>query len=169
MSAKPTTYTQTTRIALAAAVLLCLLSSRNYAGENNFNPSMILIGTSLAIYEQQGLSFGNQLIPSTDTDLIVAPANAKAAFFNATGEPNLAVTASIVERKISLSNGLSGKKNKMDVTDFTLGGSVDASGNGSFNAQGLLDNIRVGATATISSTNNLGAYQGTATLRVVYN
>ncbi|PCI52281.1 MAG: hypothetical protein COB51_00110 [Moraxellaceae bacterium] len=169
MSATKTKFTNPSRVALAITVLLCFFSSRNYADDQAFNPSMVLIGTSLAIYEQQGLSFGNQLVPAVDTDLVVAPIDSKAAYFNVTGEPNLAVTASIVERKISITNGQAGKKNKMDVTDFTLGGSVDASGNGSFDNQGLLDNVRVGATTTIASDNNLGVYQGTATLRVVYN
>lgn len=170
MSVINLTFSAPSRIAFAMLMLLGMLSGRCYAGnDTTFNPSLVLVGTSLAIYEQQGLGFGNQLIPVIDTDLVVPPSDPKAAYFNLTGEPNLSATASIVERKISISNGQSGKRNKMDVTDFTLGGGVDGAGNGTFDNQGLLNNIRVGGTAKLSATNNLGTYQGVATLRVVYN
>ena len=169
MNASKTITYINSRITIAIAVLLCFASNQSQGQEETFTSSLVLISSTLAIHEQQGLEFGQHTVPSSKTPVVIAATDAGAASFNVTGEPSQSVTASVVENRMLMTNGQSGNQNRIRVRNFTLGGSVDTSGNGSFNNQGLLNNVRVGATAILNANKNPGEYEGTATFRVVYN
>lgn len=124
----------------------------------------------IVITEVQALSFMN-IAAGTSTTIVTAPGDTNAAVFNATGDVSAAVTVSIVENNVNITTGSgNGAQRKIPITAWTFGGSLtDAGGSGtaSFDASGILNNMRIGASATVDANNLAGDYSGTVTLRVV--
>lgn len=102
--------------------------------------------------------------------LVTLPSDFRAAVFEASGEPWGVVTISVVEASIFMLNvDTANKADKIRVDQFQTGGSLDPQGRGVLNQYGVLDDIRVGANAEVTSKEQAGSYRGTATLRLVYN
>ena len=59
-------------------------------------------------------------------------------------------------------------KDKIKVNKFKLGGSINKRGKAKIPANGVLENIRVGATAHVNKGDLIGEYQGSATMQVIY-
>lgn len=129
-----------------------------------------LCSAVIAITEVQALSFPDTLDGVT-VDVVVLPTDGSAAIFNITGTANVAVTASVVEASITIVNTVGNPniaRNKITVTNWSYGGAVAADGTAFMDANGELNNVRVGATAQMSANDNAGSYVGTATFRFVY-
>lgn len=123
----------------------------------------------IVILEQKGLTLGAALAGFAST-VVIAPTDADAAVFNASGDANAPVVASIVENSIVLTTGSgSGAAQQIVVDSWTFGGSLAADGTGVLDAQGQLTNIRIGATATVESDDIGGDYSASPTLRLIAN
>lgn len=102
--------------------------------------------------------------------LVTQPSDFRAAVFEASGEAWGVVTITVVESNIFMTNiDTSSNADKIRVDQFQTGGNLDALGRGVFDQYGTLDDIRVGATAEVTSKLSAGDYRGSATLRLVYN
>ncbi len=123
----------------------------------------------IVITEQKGLTLGNAVAGFAAT-LVIAPTDAGAAVFSASGDPNTPVIASIVEGSIVLTTGSgSGAGRQIVLDSWTFGGSLAADGTAVLDAQGKLSNMRVGATANIESDDIGGDYSASPTLRLLPN
>lgn len=101
--------------------------------------------------------------------VVVNPSDSAAAVFEITGFECSRIRADVIENIefMTAGGGLSG--DSIEIRDFTYGGSLDSLGQAVTDCTtGNLQNIRVGGTASISSTNNESFYEGTPTLRVLY-
>ncbi len=137
------------------------------AAEERFDVGLRLIVPAF-VSQDSNLQFPEQ-IAGNAAQLVITPDGNGAAQFITTGEPLRAITASIVEPSIVMEIGEGGTPaSQIVVNNFTLGGSVDANGAGSLNSEGILGNIRVGATANIAAENQSGNYVGVATFRIIY-
>lgn len=153
---------------LTALLLGSLLAANTQAATKSFNVGISLI-TPIKMTLQSPLNFpsttaGNSATVTTD------PADTGSVHFVATGEPNAAITGTILENQVTLttSDGL-GSEKQITVDNFVTGGDMNESGLATFDENGALDNLRIGATAHIDADNIPGSYSTTATYRVVYN
>jgi len=134
------------------------------------NAPVVTYAGPIVINELQALSF-SAAIAGVPASIVTAPADANAAVFDATGDINLLLTASVVESSVFMDNGGTGSSNTISIGSWTFGGSltdVGGSGTASFDALGVISNMRIGATAVVEADDNPGFYQGTATMRLVY-
>lgn len=127
---------------------------------------------SISLTNQKDLDFGDVMRPlSGSVQVTVSPDDPGAAVFRATGEPLRSVEASITTPTVVLAND-SDTSDTIEVTDFTLGGSLQDQGNGSgtanFDPEGVINHMTVGGTAMVNSENQPGDYTGNATFRLVY-
>ena len=100
--------------------------------------------------------------------IVVQPNDGGAAVFDAVGTANQTVDVIIAEKSIQITTS-SGTKLRVD--SFTYGGSLTPSGigaTGTFDASGNLNNMRVGASASVKNNQISGTYSGTLTLKVTY-
>jgi len=75
----------------------------------------------------------------------------------------------VVEDSVLLATGNGiGPHEKILVDGFSLGGDMNSGGNGYFNEQGEVENLRIGATAHVNANNIPGRYVSTATFRLNY-
>ncbi|MBL4865315.1 MAG: DUF4402 domain-containing protein [Pseudomonadales bacterium] len=119
--------------------------------------------------QNKDLTF-DEIIAGTTQSITTSPEDNNAVSFSAGGEPNSAVTASVVENSVILISGLGeDSTTKITMDSFTMGGDLTVAGNGVFNSNGLLADLRVGATVHIEGEDQPGDYSAIATFRVVYN
>lgn len=122
----------------------------------------------VSVTEESPLSFGN-VIAGFSQDIVITASDAGAAVFSATGDPNVAVTGQIVEKKTNMyTTGATGQAGRITVDNWSYGGNLASNGSGNFDGAGQLTNMRVGATATVGSSDPEGFYSGSATFRLVY-
>jgi hypothetical protein len=100
--------------------------------------------------------------------IVVSPSDSGAAVFDAIGSANQTVEVTVKENsiKIQTPTGI-----KLKVDNFTYGGSltpVAKGAIGTFDANGDLFNMRIGATARVKKDQESGIYSGTLTLQVIY-
>ena len=94
----------------------------------------------IAITEIAPLLFPSNEIGSNIT-ITVNPSDATAARFQATGTPFETVNISIVENRINMTTSSGGQSGTIRVSSFAI------QGNNTFDASGIINNIRVGASA----------------------
>ncbi len=134
----------------------------------NFKMGISMYDTSLALVEQQSLSFADMLAGQAST-IKVEPADASAAIFKAMGVPNSDFVAKVVENKIELKTADgNGETKNVTVNGFKTGGSIGPSGKGKFSNLGGANNLRIGATVHVSANDIPGQYLGSATFRINY-
>jgi hypothetical protein len=128
---------------------------------------MVLFSTGVsaqAIANPSGLSFGDQVVGVPATP-IIAPTAAGAAVFNVTGMiPGRTVTCRLISNSVNITNGGSGGNNRIAISAFTINGCTAV-----VPAGGAINNIGVGATATITTAKLEGSYSGTNTFRITTN
>ena len=123
---------------------------------------------AISVSEDKPLAFGNVIAGFTQ-DIVINAGDAGAAVFSATGDPNISVTAEVVEKKITMQTPSgAGHAARITVSGWSYGGSLSSKGGGYFDGSGQLSNIRVGATARVRSSDVEGFYIGSATFRLVY-
>jgi hypothetical protein len=112
----------------------------------------------------RSMSFGDQVV-GVGATVVVAPTDAGAAVFNASAmTPGRNVTCSFSNSSVTLSNGGIGTNNRITVNNFTISGCTAI-----VPPSGTISNIGAGATATITTSKNQGAYTGSNTFRLVTN
>lgn len=158
---------------LAASLILGLLAPySNASNDSKFRASFELLH-GLVIEEVKHLDFGTVAINGYQ-QVKVEPDDPGAAVFNAKGVPNARVGVYVRNGSgVMYRLGTSGQRQEDRIlfTDFKFGGSLGASsyyGDGDFDSNGELNNIRVGASAYIQSYNKNGAYKGTVSLVMYY-
>lgn len=155
---------------LAGAFVLGLTSiGLVYATDEPFNVTMTLYDP-IVITETQALSFPNTTSGGA-IGVTVAPTDATAAIFTATGQASTGVTGSIVEASIDMLHStwtVADVTKEITVDTWTTGGNLSGAGAATFDGAGNLTNLRIGATANVSANDIAGAYTGTATFRLVY-
>jgi hypothetical protein len=129
------------------------------ATDASFNINLKLL-KPITLTKIQDLVFPDTVLPGINLDVIVTPLDVGASIFNATGGKNRTITRTILESSVILTSP--------DSTTTVLVDNFTISGPTAFNVFGEANNIRIGATARILSTNEEGKYAGIATLRVVY-
>ncbi len=137
-----------------------------YAADEPFNVT-IELQSPIVLSEINGLSFVSTPT-GMNTDVVTAPRDALAATFSVRGNPNTAVTGSVVESSITMTTGAGGINEQIVVDNFTTGGGLNRIGKGTLRASGSLKDIRVGGTAHVKANNVAGSYIGTATFRLLY-
>ncbi len=154
--------------ALSAVVAASFGAALNVQAADETFQATIKLLQPITITEVASLRFPEQIAGSAAT-VLVRPEDSGAAVFDATGEADRAVTASVLEASIEMitDDGIGAQK-RITVDQFAMGGSVDPLGGGAFDAAGTLNNIRVGGTANVNADNIPGDYVGTATFRLVY-
>ncbi len=145
-------------------VLGMVLSFQVYAADETFTASIQIL-TALSVTEQTALAFPTTEASTAAQTVVVAPTDSGAATFDIAGESNYAVTASIVESSLTMTN----QNTSIVVDTFTFGGNLSSTGTGTLSASGGLTGARVGATANIPANPKSGSYSGNLTFRVVYN
>ena len=144
------------------------LSSAALAEDASFTLGMQLLAP-IELTLNNSLSFADTT-SGQDTVISTAPDNANAVIFSATGEPNRAVTGSVVESSVLMTTGTGTTSDEQITVDsFQTGGTMDASGQATFDGSGQLDDLRIGASAHVESEDVPGAYSGNATFRLTYN
>jgi len=155
---------------LAGVAISSVLVGLVYATDEPFNATMTLIAP-IVITETQALSFADT-VAGTGSSVVTAAADATAATFTATGEASTAVTGSVVEANITMQHSswtVPDATKEITVDTWTLGGDMNpGTGAATFSGGGALNDLRVGATATVGATDITGVYTGTATFRLVY-
>lgn len=98
------------------------------------------------------------------------PEDEAALIFSARGTANTIVTGAIIESAVVLHTD-PGEVNSdsISIGNFTTGGDFSDSGRATFDKNGELNNLRIGATANIEANDKAGAYTATATFRLTYN
>ena len=96
----------------------------------------------------------------------LAANDAGAAVFNATGMiPGRTVTCSISSSSVNITTtGGTGANYRIPISNYTISGCTAV-----VPATGVINNIRVGARATITASKAEGVYSGTNTFRLVTN
>ena len=97
------------------------------------------------------------------TTVTVAVNDAGAATFTATGIAGRTAFVRVTTNSVNITNGGGGVNNRITINNFTVNNQ-----NPVFNALGQINNIRVGARATITASKKEGEYSGSATLRLTY-
>ncbi|MFH1223990.1 MAG: DUF4402 domain-containing protein [Pseudomonadota bacterium] len=108
--------------------------------------------------EVHPLSFPDTVV-GTDSDITVNASNNEAALIDVTGTANANITGGVVESSITMTAPGSDTPVRVDNFIVNTPSALNNSGKG---------NIGVGATAHMLASNDGGTYNGTATLRVVY-
>ena len=122
----------------------------------------------ITITQTTELSF-NSVVAGDSVDLKTTPTDSNAVRIAAGGEPNAAFQGTVVEDSVLLETGDGiGPHEKILVDAFSLGGDMNSGGNGYFNEQGEVENLRIGATAHVNAKNIPGRYVSTATFRLNY-
>lgn len=158
-----------TKLLAIPAVLAAglFLATPAKATDLGFNLGMTLL-TPIAVVNSQGLTFPATTAGAPAT-VVVAPADATAAVFTATGEPSTPVTGSVVEASITMTTGTGlTTPEQMTVDTFTTGGDMNAAGAATFDGAGALNNLRIGASANVLAEDLPGVWSGTATFRLIY-
>lgn len=129
---------------------------------------------SIAIFTEQGLSFGQVIATAAAGSVLVTPEgmrsgsggaflgsglDASPSLFNVTGEPNQVYTISLPSSVI-VSNGAQ----SMTVSGFES----NPSGSGNLGSTGS-ETLAVGATLEVGSSQSGGTYSGTFMVTVAYN
>ena len=140
-----------------------IFSMAGYATDESFQVS-IRIQAAITISENQALSFPDTEATASSQTVTVAPSDGTSASFDIAGDSNLAITVSVSEASIGLSNG----PTTITIDNFTFGGSCNADGTGTLSS-GSLAGCKVGASASIPANPTSGSYTGTLTFRVLYN
>lgn len=117
---------------------------------------------AIAIVKAQDLNFGTASIG--DAAKVILPANATAAVFNITGQPNTAFTIQLPAAAISMVTGIGGAGRTISVSTFTSSPAKTSTLSGTGTAT-----LRVGATrAALPTTQIAGAYTAAFTVSVIY-
>lgn len=145
---------------------MIFLTGKAIAATETFEATLELLA-AINITEVQALAFPDTEAGTAGT-LVVAPADATAAVFSATGSASANIAVSVGD--INMTDGT----DNIPVATWVFGGNlVDGgdgnNGTGSFDGTGNIADMRVGATATLGGTEGAGSYAGTATFTVVYN
>ncbi|MBF0351820.1 MAG: DUF4402 domain-containing protein [SAR324 cluster bacterium] len=132
----------------------------------------------LRIEERSDLRFPTVVSNTDNNDIIVDPEDSGAAVFDVKGFPYQEVRVFILHDEtymypvdITQNSSNSSGDRVIKVMRFTYGGSLrdhGRGGEGYLNAQGMLTNMRIGATAKLQNQPVPGAYLGQLILRVVY-
>ena len=161
-------FNKAAKYLLVALGLTAIMQSNVIASESVFSTTLRLL-KPITLTQNKDLTF-DEVIAGSNQSLTTSPEDSKAVSFTAGGEPNSAVTASIVENSVTLISGLGeDSTTKITMDTFTMGGDLTIAGNGVFDANGVLSDLRVGATVHIEGEDQPGDYTATATFRVVYN
>ncbi len=88
-----------------------------YAADEPFNVT-IELQSPIVLSEINGLSFVSTPT-GMNTDVVTAPRDALAATFSVRGNPNTAVTGSVVESSITMTTGAGGINEQIVVDNFT--------------------------------------------------
>ena len=147
---------------LTILALTMLVGSTAYAADQSFNATLKL-KAPIIITPLTNLAFPDASITGSAQNITVAPADAGAASFSATGGKNRNITRSVVESSINMNAGVVGDNIAVDT--FVLSGPTAFNGSGAILAASP---IKVGATAHVLASNADGDYSGTATFRLVY-
>ena len=143
--------------AMLILIVSLFASSILYSAEESFNVNMRILDP-VKITEQRSLSFPDHVV-GTQANIVVNPSDATSASFSATGAPNANIKTSVVESYIILSDGAN---NNIEVDTFNI------ISEDSFDSNGELNNISIGATAHVEAGDPVGNYNGFATLRIIY-
>ncbi|MDH4229001.1 MAG: DUF4402 domain-containing protein [Nitrospirota bacterium] len=147
---------------LLAALLLTLLPSVSAWAKNHWPIAVTLV---------QGLSFPPASQGLT-LNYVTLPLDATAAVFNSVGQKGQTINCTIVQPSVNMLLGAGGTPATQILVDtWAFGGSlldVIGAGQASFSNVGLINNMRVGATAHVAAANLPGAYVGNVTFRVLY-
>ena len=121
------------------------------------------VSAAISVTKVSNMSFGDRVVgvPATVT---IAPTDSGAAVFNATGMTSgHTLTCSITTDPINISNGGTGSQNRIQVGNFQISGCPST-----VPPSGTVNNIGVGATATIQANDNQGQFTtSTANFRLV--
>ena len=153
-----------TKIIVINGVLLLLVVFRSEiasAASTTANAVATVI-QAIAIAKTQDLNFGTASVGSVAK--VVAPADATAAVFNVTGQPNTAFTIQLPAAAISMVTGGGGANRTISVGTFTSTPALTGTLSGAGAAT-----LRVGATrAALPATQIAGAYTASFTVSVIY-
>ncbi|MDF1795727.1 MAG: DUF4402 domain-containing protein [Coxiellaceae bacterium] len=155
---------------LIGSVLAALAATSSYAndasGEAGFTVSLNLF-SAIHVTKVADLDFGDAVLGAAQ-DIKVNSKNAGVAKFNAVGDRNARILATVVETSVTMANGASGANNQITVDNWNYGGSLSSAGEGQFNVSGALQDMDVGGVAHILADTEYGSYSGNATFRVTY-
>ena len=137
-----------------------------YTEDATFSVSMRLL-SPITVATELVLIFP-PILSGTQTNVTVNPADSNAALFTAIGSPDALVVGGIVESGIVMITGSGSANEQIAVDSFVTGGDMNGAGIASFSETGVLDDLRIGATAHIKIDTLPGAYSGNATFRLLY-
>lgn len=156
------------------SISLGLAANISSAGnDKRFTASFELVH-GLTIEEVQHLDFGNVALNGTYQQIIVDPEDTGAAVFNAKGIPYARVQAYVRNGSGVMYRIGSNSRREEDLvrfSDFRFGGGMGRNaytGDATFDPNGEINNIRIGASAYIQSYNNNGSYKGSVSLVMYY-
>ena len=158
----------TTRV-LALTLGVVAVAPMTFAAEATFDIGA-KIYASIDLKNDKAMAFPDHEIVTANTNVTVAPTDAGAAHFSATGDTGRAVTGSVTTSSVNVScttGACTG--DTMVVDSFTYGGDMDATGASSFVAPGTLNRLYVGATQHITTADRPGTYAGQGTFSLVYS
>jgi len=115
---------------------------------------------SIVITQKTPMVFPDMILGSTSTNVIL-PSSASAATFYVTGPKNTYINCSVLPKNLKLTQYSTGKSsNKVQVGTFVV------SGPSSFNANGEIADLRIGATIDVSSNAKEDSYSGSGTILI---
>ena len=127
-----------------------------------FIDSGSIFSQTITLVKNLDFGFRTQGVAATVT---IAPTDAGAAVFNATGMiPGRTATCKVTNSSITMTNGTSGTNNQITVNTFRINGCTAV-----VPATGQILNIGVGARASITTAKVEGVYTGPATFRITTN
>lgn len=152
---------------MAALIIPSLYAGRpgNF-GQTTFNVTLTLF-SEIKVEKVKDLEFGD-VVMGQAKNIVVNDLSDQAAKFRANGDRNARISVKVVEESIKMKTQTSGPKHEIVVDQWNYGGNVDGNGDGHFDVNGAIQNIRVGGVAHVRADNEYGNYTGTATLRVTY-
>lgn len=160
------------QLMVAGCALAAIASTSGYAsrsgdyGQINFNVALVLF-SEIEVEKVTDLNFGDVMINGAK-NVVVSVNSDGVAKFRASGDRNARIIAAVVQKSIKIKSGTSGPNHEITVDNWSYGGNVNGQGQGRFDVNGNLQNIRVGATAHILANTKYGNYNGSATMRVTY-
>jgi hypothetical protein len=134
-------------------------------GEEAFNASINLF-RSIQIRKISDLSFGD-VVALADKKVVVEAGDSGAAIFEAFGDKQAHVIGRVQEASIEMAS-VDRRGDTITVDSWAYGGSMDKNGAATFDKDGDLYDLRVGAAAHVKSDNDAGRYVGQATFRLTY-
>jgi hypothetical protein len=146
---------------LGIIILLTWKSNYLFAASTTASALATVI-QAIAIVKTADLNFGTASVG--DVAKVILPADASAAVFNITGQPNTAFTIQLPATAVTMTTGIGGANRTISVSTFTSTPATTST----LSATGTAT-LRVGATrAALPATQIAGAYTATFTVSVIY-